>query len=222
MTSSLGSLDPPPAVRARRPGWRDPRLWLGVAIVAASVVAGARLLARADDLDAVWAVTDRHAAGDVLTPDDLVARRVRFDDAADRERYLLTEERLPDGMRLERDVGPGELLPRAALGAADADTGLLTVPIGLPALSVPPDVHAGSRVDVWVTTENDAGRQVARPRLRDVVVISAPPATDGFGAAGDRQLVLGVAEDQEDELGAVLAAVGEAPITVVGRGGSTG
>ena len=35
---------PPPAVRASTPGWRDPRLWVGVAIVAVSVVGGARLL----------------------------------------------------------------------------------------------------------------------------------------------------------------------------------
>ena len=34
VTSSLGNLDPAPAVRSRAPGWRDPRLWIGVAIVA--------------------------------------------------------------------------------------------------------------------------------------------------------------------------------------------
>ena len=38
------------------PGWRDPRLWIGVAIVAVSVVVGSRLLAAADDSVAVWAL----------------------------------------------------------------------------------------------------------------------------------------------------------------------
>jgi hypothetical protein len=217
VTSSLGNLDPAPATRSRAPGWRDPRLWIGIAIVAASVVAGARLLARADDLVSVWAVQEQHAAGDVLTADDLVARRVRFAEDADRDRYLLVDRQLPDELRLVHDVGAGELLPGGALGSPDSGTGLLTVPLGLPALVVPPDVHAGSRVDIWVTLESDAGRPVSRPRLRDVVVIAAPAATDRFGASGDRQLVLGVAESQEEELGQVLAAVGEAPITVVGR-----
>ena len=124
VTSSLGNLDPAPAVRSRAPGWRDPRLWIGIAIVAASVVAGARLLARADDLVSVWAVAEQHAAGDVLTADDLVARRVRFADDADRDRYLLVDRQLPAGLRLARDVGAGELLPAGSLGAADADTAL--------------------------------------------------------------------------------------------------
>jgi hypothetical protein len=43
-----------PALRVRRPGWRDPRLWIGVVLVAGSVVAGARLLAAADDTVQVW------------------------------------------------------------------------------------------------------------------------------------------------------------------------
>lgn len=107
------------------------------------------------------------------------------------------------------------MVPRAALGPASS-SGLLTVPIGLTALSVPPGVHAGSRVDVWVTEENDAGRAVSRPVLRDVVVVAAPDTTDGFGATGDRQLVLGVPVDQEDALGRVLVA-GDSTLTVVGK-----
>ena len=46
--------------RHQRPAYHarvgDPRLWVGVAIVAVCVVAGARLLAAADDTVAVWAV----------------------------------------------------------------------------------------------------------------------------------------------------------------------
>ncbi len=46
----------PRATRSRRPGWRNPRLLLGIVLVAGSVVLGARLLAAADDTVAVWAV----------------------------------------------------------------------------------------------------------------------------------------------------------------------
>ena len=45
-------------MRGHRPAWRDPRLWIGVVLVAASVVAGARLLAAADDTVQVWAAVD--------------------------------------------------------------------------------------------------------------------------------------------------------------------
>jgi len=37
----------PHATRSRRPGWRNPRLLLGIVLVAGSVILGARLLATA-------------------------------------------------------------------------------------------------------------------------------------------------------------------------------
>ena len=46
-----------PATRVRRPGWRDPRLAVGLVLVAAATVAGARLLATSDDTVAVWVTT---------------------------------------------------------------------------------------------------------------------------------------------------------------------
>ena len=86
---------PPVAVRATTPGWRDPRLWIGVAIVAVSVVAGARLLASADDTVAVWAVIDDMGAGDLVSESDLEVRRVRFADDADLARYFRADDQLP-------------------------------------------------------------------------------------------------------------------------------
>ncbi len=216
MTSTLGTPAPTQAVRSRQPGWRDPRLWLGVAIVAVSVLAGARLLARADDTVPVWAVTADHAPGDTLTEADLTAIRVRFDSDADLERYLGASQALPSDTHLVRALDAGELVPLSALDADDGDP-LLSVPLALPALGVPPGLDAGSRVDVWVTAESRSGRVVARPVLRDVVILAAPVAADGFGATGDRQLVLGVDPTQEEALGRVLAAAGDAAITVVGR-----
>ena len=47
--------DVPAALRGQRPAWRDPRLWIGIVLVAASVVVGARVLAAADDTVQVWA-----------------------------------------------------------------------------------------------------------------------------------------------------------------------
>lgn len=186
--------------------------------MAASVLAGARLMARADDSVTVWAVTSELAVGDTVSAEDLEARRVRFSDPDAQARYLLTSDELPAERHLIRGVGTGELLPRAALGAA-AETGVLTVPLGLPATSVPPGVHAGSRVDVWVTSEGRGGRVASGPVLQDVVVIDAPRAADGFGATTDRQIVLGVDSAQETELAALLTAIGtDATITVVGRG----
>ncbi|MDO9497078.1 MAG: hypothetical protein Q7J48_15340, partial [Nocardioides sp.] len=139
MARNLGRPDtvaPPPAVRASTPGWRDPRMWVGVAIVAASVVAGARLLAAADDTVAVWGVTADMGAGALVTEDDLVAQRVRFADNDDRDRYFTVADGLPADLELLRGVGEGELLPRAAVGSA-ADTDTLEVPISIESGRVP-------------------------------------------------------------------------------------
>ena len=109
--------DTPTARRASAPGWRDPRLWIGVGIVAASVLVGALVLGTSDDTVAVWAATDAMGPGHALTADDLTVRRVGFADAADAELYLGADEQLPSGVHLLHGVAAGELLPRAAVGA---------------------------------------------------------------------------------------------------------
>jgi hypothetical protein len=212
-----GQARPVAAVRAARPGWRDPRLWVGITLVAVSIVAGARLLDRADKSIAVYVSRGELAAGAALTTDALEPRRVRFVEPADAARYLIVGDEFPEGVRLTRGVGTGELVPRSALETA-ADSSLLTVPLALPALAVPPDVSAGARVDVWVTAEDSRGARSARPFLTDVTVISTPVGEEAFGASGDRQLILGVEREQSRELGRTLAAIGESSITIVGRG----
>ncbi len=204
------------ATRATAPGWRDPRLWIGVAIVAASVLVGARVLARADDAATVWAARVDLAAGQDVSSGDLVAVRVRFLDEADQDRYLTVSGDLPAAHTLLRPVAAGELLPAAALGEPPEE-GLLSVPVSVPSMAVPPDVGPGSRVDVWVSTESGSGRTVARPLLTDVVVLAAPPSQDAFGATGDRQLVLGVSPDEEEALGKTLAGAGDSGLTIVGK-----
>lgn len=214
VVSALGeSATPPPATRATRPGWRDPRLWIGVAIVAVSVVVGARLLASADDSVAVWAAVDDLAAGQEVTGDDLTARRVRFVDAGQLDRYFPADEALPADTRLVRGVGEGELLPRAALGTA-TDTGLLSLPISVEPNLVPPAVGAGSVVDVYVTAA-DRCPDCAGPALSAVTVLTAP-TVDEF--TGTRQLVVAVEERDVDQWFALLAGLDNPVVTVAGRG----
>ena len=208
--------DLPPATRAKPPGWRDPRLWVGVAIVAASVVAGSRIVGAADDSVTVWAAATDLAPGDTVAADDLAPVRVRFDEAADLARYLPTEDRLPAQLHLVRGLGEGELVPAAALGSG-ADTGTLVVSLAFPPEQVPSGVGAGSRVDVWVVDDGRGARGTA-PVLEDVVVIDAPAAGDALGSTGGRQLVLGIPEGESDALAEVLAASGDGRVHVLGRG----
>jgi len=213
---------PPPAVRASTPGWRDPRLWVGVAIVAASVVGGARLLASADDTVAVWSVATDMGAGDLVTEDDLLVQRVRFADTEGRARYFTVEEGLPADLELVRGVGEGELLPRAAVGPA-ADTDTLQVPISVAAARVPASVDAGSVVDVFIVARpNDPEQGVPRgpgePALRAVTVVAAPSLDDTFGTSGERQLDLAVPEPDAQAFFELLNSFDDPVLTVVRRG----
>ena len=204
---------PPPATRATTPGWRDPRLWVGVVIVALSVVAGSRLLAAADESVPVWAVSSDMAPGDRVTAADLVATRVRFVDEADLARYYPADQALPGDLRLLQAVGAGELLPRSATGTADR-AGILQLPVQVEPGAVPPDVGAGSLVDVYLQTEGRCPA-CADAALRSVTVVTAPAPDE---LTGSQQLVVAVSQEQADGWFALLARVPATTAVVVGRG----
>ena len=211
------ALDVPPATRAGSPGWRDPRLWVGIVLVTGSVVAGARILAAADDMTPVWAASSDLAAGQTITADDLRATRLRFDDATDQQRYLAVDDELPAALTLTRPLTAGELVPVGALGE-ETDDDTVAVSVSVAAEHVPTDLARGSRVDVWVIGQDRRSRAEARLVLEDVPVLDAPVLSDSFASATTRQLVLAVPQDDEESLGLVLAASGDDRVRVVGRG----
>ncbi|MGA8847847.1 MAG: hypothetical protein WB471_14625, partial [Nocardioides sp.] len=161
MSSTLGSPPVPSARRAVTPGWRDPRLWIGVAIVAASVLVGARVLASADDTVAVWAVSTDTGAGEALSSEDLVTQRVRFADEEALARYYAVDDALPGELRLLRSMGSGELLPRAAVGSAEAQ-GTAEISLAVAPLLLPPAVGTGSVVDVYLSERAGAAARAGR------------------------------------------------------------
>lgn len=213
VTKDLGISDAPAAARSVRPAWRDTRLWVGVALVAASITLGARVMAGADDLTRIWAVRGDLQAGATVQADDLVTVAVRLDDAA-AARYLSVAEPLPDDLHLVRAVGAGELLPAAALGAP-AD-GLMTVPLSVPSGALPPSLEAGAVVDVWVFS-GDRG-EAAVPVLDDVVIREVAPVDEMLGAGGERQVVVGVPTDARDGVGRVLAAARDGRVSITREG----
>jgi hypothetical protein len=210
----------PAAARAARPGWRDPRLWVGLLIVTVSVLAGARLLASADDTVSVWAVSGDAGPGAELTTDDLVAHRVRFADGADLAGYYTVDDELPADLHLVRGVTAGELLPRAAIGSA-SDTGdTVELPIAVEAEQVGRSVQAGSVVNVYLVGSGGHARSLdTGPVLADATVVDAPSPDSGLGAAtGRRQLVLAVPEADVEAYFAAVGSVDNPVLTVVRKG----
>lgn len=211
----LGTSTPPPsrapapALRLRRPGWRDPRLWVGVVLVAGSVLLGARLLAGADDTTGVWAARVDLPAGSRLGAADLAVEQVRLDDAT-AAGYLPATAPVPDGLSLQRTVGAGELLPRAAIGEI-ADT--VEVPIAVAPEQIPGSVRAGSVVDVYLLAPGAAG-----PALEAVTVLDASLPDEELAVSGARRIVLAVPQDAASGFLRALGAQSDPRVTVVRRG----
>jgi hypothetical protein len=214
----------PAALRGHRSGWRDPRLWIGIVLVAASVVVGARVLAAADDTVQVWAAASDLGAGQQVGADDLVAQRVRFADDHALAGYFTVDDELPGDLELTRSVAAGELLPRGAVGTPEA-TGLVEVPIAVEPELVPPSVGPGDVVDVYVVAPLTAaadGQSQAPPgtgaALAGATVVAAPELASSFGTSGKRQLVLAVPEADAPGFFALLAQYDVPSLTVVRRG----
>ena len=215
----------PAARRPTRPGWRDPRLAVGVLLLTGSVLVGARVLATADDTVAVWSTRTALASGQEVSTADLVPVQVRLPDDEVADRYVGAGDDLPDGSTLTRDLGAGELLPRAAFTQDSAEE-LVEVPLSVEAAGMPSSVQVGSRVDVWVTPA-PGGRvgQAARPEavrvLTDVAVVadsSAAGSASGFGGEV-RPVVVGVPPDAQEELPRVLARLSDGTVVLVRRQG---
>src|SRR5688500_12324855 len=203
----------PAATRFRPPGWRDPRLVVGVLLVCVSVVAGARLLA-ADDLTRVWALRDDVAAGETLTAGDLRAVGVRFADAADAERYVSAQQAVPEGSVTQRDIAAGEMLPLSAIGAQAQP--LLELPVAVAGGGVPATLTTGDRVDVWVVPMARTAQEAPRGEqvLSDVPVLRVGGRGLG-GPEATRQVVVGV--DAGTGLAGAVGRLADSHVVLVRR-----
>ncbi len=201
-------------------------MWVGVAIVAVSIVAGARILGTADDSVTLWAAAHDLAPGVRVDSDDLVAISIRFSDDSELRRYLRASDALPDDRLLTRGLGAGELLPQAALGASD-DAQMVIVSLAFAPELIPTNIGTGSVIELLVipddgADENPNGRAATAPLdtvLSDVVVIDAPSGTDSLGTVSrGRQLVLGIPESRAGALAEILAASEDQRVRVLVRG----
>ncbi|CCH76535.1 conserved exported hypothetical protein [Nostocoides japonicum T1-X7] len=207
------------AGRLRKPSWRDTRLLAGVLLVLVSAVLGAVLVARADDRVPVYAASVALVPGQRL--DDAAVRRVEVQLGDGMARYLPADEALPEGSYVLRDVRPGELVPRSALGSV-ADVSVQPVTIDVDATSASTLVR-GSVVDVYVTPPKPGSTtEFDKPvrALSGVSVASEPEERTGFGASGTDTVAVSVMAPQEQVAGIVAHLGDRSRITVVPVPGS--
>ncbi len=150
----------PPARRPARSRWRDPRLVVGVAVVALCALLGARLVGGADDTVGRLGRRGRAAPGQPVTTRTWSVGRSA---SPTRPTPTATSRR----RRAARRGGagptasaPGSCCPAGALRATGPGA-VTEVPLSVDTDAVPSTVAVGSTVDVWVTPGGDAGAGTA-------------------------------------------------------------
>ncbi|MGH3366176.1 MAG: hypothetical protein ACRDOY_03140 [Nocardioidaceae bacterium] len=212
------TVESPPSRRLTRARWRDPRLWMGLLLVAASVLVGTRLLAEADNTVGVWAVRHDIGAGAPLTPSALVVRQVRFTDATTADNYLLASRPLPDGVVVGSDLAAGELLAQSALSQGGGAA--FELPVVVDAAGAPEELRVGNIVDVWVAPEDalTGGKTEAEQVLSAVPVVGTSRSVGPLGEAATRQVLLGIGEKTAADLGSILRATSSGSVVLVRHG----
>jgi hypothetical protein len=195
--------------------WQDPRLWAGLLLVSVSVVLGGWLLAAADDTVPVWRVTAPLESGDELTAASVSVARVRLSGDAAASAYLSAETALPAGLRVERPLAPGELVPLAAVSESAVQVPR-RLPLGVSAAGVPSGLEPGDVVDVWAVPAADT-RQAASSRVLAGVRVGALSDPGPSGIAGDRQVLVEVPDHVD--LARVLDELNGAAVVLVRVGG---
>ena len=132
----------------------DPRLVIGLALVAASVAGVVALVSAADETTEVLSAREALSPGDRVEPDGFEVVDVRLGAAAGH--YLVAGDVPEEGIVVSRPVGEGELVPAAAVGSAEGSrvASLVLAVNGTLAASVGP----GAVVDVWAAREQEGGR----------------------------------------------------------------
>jgi len=201
----------PTASRAAVHRLRDPRMWIGVLLVAVSALVGGRALAAADDTVELWAAARDLAAGAPIVAADVVSTSVHFADAQIGGGYVATASALV-GHQLAQPIRAGQLIPSAAVGPAEQPTSEL--PVGVASADLPDNLGVGDRVDVWVLPDDvRSGGPVRVSRVLRAVRVAAVTAPEVAGSGGEREVLLAVGSSPEVE--SVLAALVDArPVLV--------
>ena len=204
----------PVARRVRRPTWRDPRLGVGVLLVAGSVALGTWAVQDAAAAEQVYVARQTLTPGTVLDEEALMVVEAR--PPAPGQTYLRVADELPSGAVTTRVLGAGEMVPRAAVGAPD-DVGLrpLVVPVST---ALPGDLAPGATVDLWFTATG-ALPEAARPEpelLAPGLLLAGIVEEDSvFTATGGAGASVELLVPDDDVPGVLAALAQDAELVVV-------
>jgi len=160
---------------------RDPRLFIGLALVAASVLGVVGVVTAVDDGVDVYAAPGLLTVGQRIDASDLELRRVSL--GPDNDAYLRVGELPEAGVIVSRSVGTGELVPRSAVGdVRGASTTTIVVTL---ATELGGTVRAGDELDLWSAPALEAGRYGAPTVIASGAQLVRTVPVDGIVAGNE-------------------------------------
>jgi hypothetical protein len=192
------SVSSPTPKRVKTPSWLDLRLIAGVVLVLASLLIGAKVVGGAHRTYRMLAVTHDLAAGSTIRDGDLRPVDVRLPGHGEGVYVKDTADAV--GRQVNRALANGELVPVAALTSSRALT-TLSVPF---AGGNAPDLHAGQRIELWLSTKSCPSVVL----LADVTVQQAHASDTQLASGRGQDVVLAVSAGLADRVVGALAADG--------------
>jgi hypothetical protein len=180
----------------------DPRLVIGILLVASSTTGVWLLVSGLDDAGDVYVARDTLTPGTRIDIDDLTLESVRLGGAA--ERYLAPEDLPGDGLVVTRTIPAGELVAVSAVDDVDR-TGLATVVVPSRG-ALPTGLGAGSVVDVWAARELERGSYEPPAVLVAAAEIAGIQEAEGMVDAGGVSVELLIPREKVAALLEALAA----------------
>ncbi|GAA1413680.1 flagellar protein FlgA [Glutamicibacter uratoxydans] len=158
------------AARVKRPGWKDPRLALGAALITASVIGTVFLVRGMNETTSVYVAATNITLGEQLTHENLKTKEVQLGDSL--QHYLVVEETQLEQARANTFIEAGELIPQTSITSSQLGSRRpvnIELPTGLSEAITP-----GTFVDVWVAKREAGGAAYGVPdQLATMVEVSA-------------------------------------------------
>lgn len=184
---------PVEASRIRTPGWRDPRLIVGIILVVLSVTGVVALVQSMDARQGYWAASIDVVPGAQASAEDFHIVQASMSESSDH--YWLANEELPPHFLVSSTVRQGELLAIQDVAEADPD-GRQQVGVRV-SEDMPAAVDIGSRADVWVALTSSDGRGFDEPAklISNAEVVGMDDNTSAFAAADTTTVYLMLSEE---------------------------
>lgn len=157
----------------------DPRLLIGLVLVAGSTIGTWALVEGMDDTREVLVAPDTLTPGSRIDAASLRVESVRLGGLA--AGYLAPEDVPDGGLVVTRTVQAGELVPAASV--ADREDAELAVVVVASERPLPDEVRPGALVDVWTAAEVERGVHEPPAVLVAGAEVAAVTEPDGMMAA---------------------------------------